>query len=59
MSPSHGIAIIKVFQLADYMLFFNIEAPTNLASFLGIFRNTPFDLVPNPFDFNDGAKEVN
>jgi hypothetical protein len=29
LSPKYGIDIIKVFQSADYMLFFNVPAPTN------------------------------
>lgn len=29
LSPKYGIDIIKVFQSADYMLFFNVAAPTN------------------------------
>ena len=29
LSPKYGIDIIKVFQSADYMLFFNVSAPTN------------------------------
>ena len=48
LSPKYGIDIIKVFQSADYMLFFNVSAPTNLGAFLTLFGNTPFDFVPNP-----------
>jgi hypothetical protein len=29
LSPKYGIDIIKVFQSADFMLFFNVPAPTN------------------------------
>jgi hypothetical protein len=51
ISPIHGISIIKVFQMADYLLFFNADTPSNLAAFLIIFSNTPFDSIPNPFNY--------
>ena len=49
VSPKHGIAIIKVFQMVDYFLYFNADTPANLAGFLQIFRETPLDWLPNPF----------
>jgi len=49
VSPNHGIAIIKVFQMADYFLYYNADTPANLAGFLQIFANTPLDYCPNPF----------
>jgi len=49
VSPKHGIAIIKVFQMADYFLYYNADTPANLAGFLQIFANTPLDYCPNPF----------
>jgi hypothetical protein len=47
--PPLGIDIIKLFQMLDYLLFFNIEPPTNLKAFLTLFSSTPLDLFPNPF----------
>ena len=47
--PKYGIAIIKVFQMVDYFLYFNADTPANLAGFLQIFSETPLDWVPNPF----------
>jgi hypothetical protein len=55
LSPKYGIDIIKVFQSADYMLFFNVPAPTNLGAFLTLFGNTPFDFVPSPVGGNESA----
>jgi hypothetical protein len=51
ISPKHGISIIKVFQMADYLLFFNADTPSNLAAFMIIFSSTPFDSIPNPFEY--------
>jgi hypothetical protein len=47
--PPLGIDIIKLFQMLDYLLFFNIEPPTNLKAFLTLFSSTPLDYFPNPF----------
>ena len=47
--PKYGIAIIKVFQMVDYFLYFNADTPANLAGFLQIFSETPLDWLPNPF----------
>jgi hypothetical protein len=51
ISPKHGISIIKVFQMADYLLYFNADTPSNLAAFLIIFSATPLDSIPNPFEY--------
>lgn len=50
ITPNTGIGIIKIFQMADFVLFFNVIAPTNLSAFVIIFSETPFDLIPHPFD---------
>ena len=49
IAPNTGIGIIKLFQMADFVLFFNVLTPTNLAAFVIIFSETPFDLIPHPF----------
>jgi hypothetical protein len=49
IAPNTGIGIIKLFQMADFVLFFNVLTPTNLAAFVVIFSETPFDLIPHPF----------
>jgi hypothetical protein len=56
ISPKHGISIIKVFQMADYLLFFNADTPTNLAAALIIFSATPLDYILNPFDYFEATK---
>jgi hypothetical protein len=48
--PPLGIDIIKLFQMLDYLLYFNIEPPTNLKAFLTLFSSTPLDYSPNPFN---------
>jgi hypothetical protein len=56
ISPKHGISIIKVFQMADYLLYFNADTPTNLAAALIIFSATPLDYIPNPFDYFEATR---
>lgn len=54
--PPLGIDIIKLFQMLDYLLYFNIEPPTNLKAFLTLFSSTPLDYSPNPFlDLTDSV----
>ena len=48
--PPLGIDIIKLFQMLDYLLFFNIDPPTNLRAYLTIFSETPLDWFPNPME---------
>ena len=55
VAPNTGIGIIKIFQMADFVLFFNVIAPTNLAAFVIIFSETPFDLIRHPFDFESSS----
>lgn len=57
VAPGPAITIIKIFQMADYMLFFNISTPRNLGDVLGIFGYTPFDLFPNPFTIEESADQ--
>jgi hypothetical protein len=56
-SPANGIKIIKVFQMADYLVYYNIENPTNVDSFLTVFQNTPLSQFPNPFNFEPGGQD--
>ena len=57
IAPNTGIGIIKLFQMADFVLFFNVLTPTNLAAFVIIFSETPFDLIPHPF--GDSSSDEN
>jgi len=59
LSPKHGIAIIKIFQMVDYFLYFNADTPANLAGFLQIFSETPLDWIPNPWHWNRNEKVGN
>jgi hypothetical protein len=56
ISPRHGISIIKVFQMADYLLYFNADTPTNLAAALIIFSATPLTYIPNPFEYFEATR---
>jgi hypothetical protein len=58
VSPKHGIAIIKVFQMVDYFLYFNADTPANLAGFLQIFSETPLGWLPNPFDLRNNENSA-
>jgi hypothetical protein len=49
-SAGTGIALIKTMQMFDFLTFFNVQHPSNLASFLKVFNDNLLSLTPNPFE---------
>lgn len=47
VSLSSSIALVKIFQMMDYMLFFNVALPPIFAKFLEIFSTNFFNDFPN------------
>lgn len=47
VSLSSSIALIKIFQMMDYMLFFNVSLPPIFAKYLEIFSTNFFNDFPN------------
>lgn len=44
------VAIMKLFQVLDYLPLLNIEVPRNVKIFYEVFKGDVLDLIPNPFE---------
>lgn len=49
MSLSSSIALIKIFQMIDYTIFFNVQHPRNLIAFIDTFSTNILNDIPNLF----------
>lgn len=55
ISTSMALFLMKLFQMIDYLVFFNVQHPKNLRTFLGVMGQGPVDDIPNFFSFlSDG-----
>ena len=48
VSASSAVVLIKIFQMIDYMVFYNVEHPKNLISFMEVLSSPLLDMIPNP-----------
>jgi hypothetical protein len=50
VSASSAVALIKIFQMIDYMVFYNVPHPRNLISYMEVLSSPLLDYIPNPFE---------
>lgn len=51
VSTSSALVLLKLFQMIDYLVFFNVETPRNLNIFIEFMGKSPIEDVPNFFKF--------
>jgi hypothetical protein len=51
ISSTSALILVKLFQMIDYLMYFNVDHPSNLYSFLGYMSKGPIDNLPNFFSF--------
>lgn len=49
LSLASAVALVKIFQMMDYMLFFSVTLPKNFERFVDMIKSDLFSFVPNPF----------
>ena len=50
-STSSALILLKLFQMIDYLVFFNVETPRNLNIFIEFMGQSPIEDFPNFFKF--------
>lgn len=51
VSTTTSLFLLKLFQMIDYLVFFNVDHPRNLKVYLGVMGKGPIEDIPNFFSF--------
>lgn len=51
VSTTTSLFLLKLFQMIDYLVFFNVDHPRNLKVFLSVMGSGPIEDIPNFFSF--------
>lgn len=57
ISAPMAVALVKLFQLVDFLVYINVKIPTNARNFMELFQTNVFNFLPNFISINEEQLE--